>query len=351
MFLQKKRRPSLNEIEVVFRTELEPEFAELEKLRKSVLLRLACAGAVVVAILIAVTSFGGFNRNIELIQPIAFLGIMLGTWLSFRARKRFRDSFKERVMTPVCKRFFPELSYASDGQIAKNFYDESELFRKELNTYTGNDLFKGTLGEVDFQFSELLCQYTSGSGKNRQTHTVFKGFFFVGEFHRDIFFRTKIEPDFAENILGVLGRGMQRIISTEAEKLVDLENPEFEKLFKVTSGDQVEARLLLTPVFMEKLVSFRKEVGNNVHLSFANGRMFLAISTNHDYFEPSLFGEILSRKDLMKFIDMLLLMLGVAEEFLHHPKFTAQGKTPPKMPPLPQVAKKGFIPMATSWKK
>jgi hypothetical protein len=85
---------------------------------------------------------------------------------------------------------------------------------------------------------------------------------------------------------------------------------------------------------MEKLREFRRRVGNDIHLSFVNGRMMLAIETQHDYFEPNLFGEILSRKDLMKFIDMLILLMGVAEEFLHHPKF---GAKPPKMPPLPVI--------------
>jgi hypothetical protein len=245
-------------------------------------------------------------------------------------------------MKPAAKRFFPELSYHPEAFVGKDFYDECDLFRKQLDTYSGNDLFRGKVGEVDFEFSELLCQYTSGVGDRRITHTAFRGFFFVGDFHRDLHFHTKIEPDLAENLFGVAGRGIQRFFSSDKRKLVDLENLQFERVFKVTAADQVEARFILTPKFMERLLDFYKRVGDRVHLSFCNGRMFLAISTTHDYFEPGVFGDILSRKDLMKFIDMLLLLFSVADELCHQPR-VATAPNPPKMPPLPDLHK-GFIP-------
>jgi hypothetical protein len=344
MFLKKKKRPSLNEIEAVFRSELAPEFAILEKDRQAVLWRVGISFILLAPMIFFCFRSGLSGKRIDFLELIFGAGFAAGMFYVRAAQMKYRKEFKQRVMVPLAKRFFPELQYQPEEFVGKNFYDESDLFRKELSTYTGNDLFKGALGEVDFHFSELLCQYTTGSGKNKQTHTAFRGFLFVGDFHRDISFRTKIVPDLAESMLGVLGRGLQRVFSGQEEKLVDLENPEFEKTFKVTSGDQVEARFILTPAFMEKLLSFRKEVGNHIHLSFANGRMFLAVSTHHDYFEPNLFGEILSRKDLMKFIDMLILMTGIASELLHHPKFTAL-PNPPKMPPLPKRSSLGFIPI------
>lgn len=334
------RRPSLNEIDAVFRNELEPEFAAIERHRKGVITGTLITAALVALALVAFYTFGVLNgeSGFQFAQILVIGGVLGGGWVLKGSRAKFRSEFKERVMLPVTRRFFPELSYGPERCISKSLYDEADLFRTELDHYSGNDLFTGKLGEVDFSFSELLCQYQSGSGKNRHTHTAFRGFFFVGEFHRDFYFRTKIVPDTAESILGVLGRGLQRLgDSVSDEKLIDLENPEFEKLFKATANDQVEARYILTPIFMEKLVAFRRKVGGDVSLSFANGKMFLAISTHHDYFEPRLFGEILSRKDLMKFIDMLLLMTGIAEEFLHHPRLAVN---PPNMPPPPWQLRK-----------
>jgi hypothetical protein len=330
------KRPSLNEIDSLLREQLAPHFTELEKDRQTaihwLLIAVILGGAALTLFLYLASRNPFWMENTEI-----FLGATFGLegllFVGFtKAKRRFALAFKEKVMRKVAGHFFPGLAYSPEACVAKGFYDESGLFRTELDTYTGNDFFRGKLGEVDFQFSELLCQYETGSGKNRQRLTAFRGFFFVGDFHREIYFRTLIRPDTAERLLGVMGRGLQRM--GNGSKLVDLEDPEFEKLFVVTSDDQVEARYILTPVFMEKLREFRRRVGNDIHLSFVNGRMMLAIETQHDYFEPNLFGEILSRKDLMKFIDMLILLMGVAEEFLHHPKF---GAKPPKMPPLPVI--------------
>lgn len=338
----RKKKPSLNEIDSVFHKELAPHFAEIESLRTTIYVRVGIA-IVIDAVLIVVFALL-LKKNPSLdagtLFPIAgSFCIALALFLAKGPYQKFRREFKEKIMNKIAYRFFPEMRYFHDRSVSKEFYDESKLFREELTNYSGGDFFQGKIGQVDFQFSELLCQYTTGSGKNKQTHTAFRGFFFVGDFHRDFYFRTTIQPDTAESLLGIVGRGIQRITSTGDQQLVDLENPEFEKLFVVRSSDQVEARYILTPAFMEKLVYFRQKVGNPVHLCFVNGKMFLAVSTNHDYFEPKLFGSLLEKRDLMKFLEMLHLLFGVAEEFLHHPKFSVN---PPKMkmPPLPIFRKK-----------
>ena len=334
MLPRQKKRPSLNEIDSVLRQELQPHFADLERLRRRALITLLFCGGLVLAIIAFILFSAPAPESAKIIGGSLGILIMGSTWIVARSKKEFSAEFKAKVMTRVAARFFPELKYRPSDHIEQSLYNESQLFRQELDTYTGNDYFSGRLGEVDFQFSELLCQYTTGSGKNRRTVTAFRGFFFVGDFHREIYFRTMIQPDMAESLLGVLGRGLQRL--GNGGRLVDLENPEFEKLFVVTSDDQVEARYVLTPLFMEKLCDFRARVGQNIHLCFVNGRMILAIETDHDYFEPGLFGEILSRKDLMKFIDMLNLLIGVADEFLHHPKFGAKAPAMPHRPlPVP----------------
>lgn len=326
----RRKRPSLLELDSVLSKHLGPSLTALENKRRHVWLGILPGLAV--GLPLAFLLFKIKAPADMILQLSAGAGIGLGSWLFLRARRAYQTDFKKLVMHPVAKHFFPDLSYHPLQQVGQELYEMSELFRKDLSSYTGNDYFRGRLGAVDFEFSELHCQYTSGSGKNRSTHTAFRGFFFVGDFHRDFYFRTTIQPDQAESLLGVVGRGLQRLGA--GGRLVDLEDPEFEKLFVTTSDDQVEARYILTPVFMEKLTAFRRAVGANIHLCFANSRMFLAIEADHDYFEPALLGSVFRRQDLMKFIDMLGLLIGVAEEFLHHPKFAA---SPPPMPhgPLP----------------
>jgi hypothetical protein len=333
------RKPSLSEIDSVLENELRPCFSELESLRDQARMAAYFGAVIVVAgtlfcfLFAPRAALNHANLGNFFYVPVGLA--TLAYWFFSHFYKPYRKRFKEEVMRKAFARFFPSLAYEPEQYIDRSTYDEANFF-SGITEYSGNDYCKGQLGEVKFSFSELTCIYESGSGKNRRRETVFQGFFFVGDFDRDFFFRTTIQPDMAENLLGFVGRGLQRIIS--GNRLVDLENPEFEKVFVVTSDDQVEARFILTPTMMEKIVDFKKRLGHPIHLCFVNGKMFLAIETSRDYFEPKLFGDILGRRDLMEFIDMLSLLVGVAEEFLHHPKFGNSAAVPPRMPmpPLPK---------------
>lgn len=73
---------------------------------------------------------------------------------------------------------------------------------------------------------------------------------------------------------------------------VNLESINFDKRFNVFSKDQVEARYLLTPTFIEKFTRFYTAFGTNkAKCSFykdhtGNDRIMFAISTWKDLFEP-----------------------------------------------------------------
>jgi len=67
---------------------------------------------------------------------------------------------------------------------------------------------------------------------------------------------------------------------------VRLEDPNFEKRFEVFSTDQVEARYLLTPSFMERLMAL-SSLFNDAHIqcSFYDDRLLLMIPSSDDRFD------------------------------------------------------------------
>ncbi|MEQ8266029.1 MAG: DUF3137 domain-containing protein [Parvibaculum sp.] len=65
---------------------------------------------------------------------------------------------------------------------------------------------------------------------------------------------------------------------------VRLENPDFEALFEVYSTDQVEARYLLTPRFMERVMDLRKRFGHELRMAFGNGGLYLLLESEFPYF-------------------------------------------------------------------
>ena len=56
---------------------------------------------------------------------------------------------------------------------------------------------------------------------------------------------------------------------------VELENIEFEKLFDVKCEDQVTSRMILTPAFMDRIVSFVHKTGNQYEFLFQGNTMYI----------------------------------------------------------------------------
>ncbi len=138
------------------------------------------------------------------------------------------------------------------------------------------DRLTGSRNETPFEFFEAHLEEkrttTDGKGRTRTTWvTVFRGQCLIVKFHKQFNGVTKVFRD--KGMFNIFGKLAQM---GKGEK-VRLEDPVFEKAFEVYSTDQVEARFLLTPDFMERLVGLERAFkGKQVRCAFAGGEMFLA---------------------------------------------------------------------------
>lgn len=65
---------------------------------------------------------------------------------------------------------------------------------------------------------------------------------------------------------------------------VRLDNPDFEKVFEVFSSNQISARYLLTPAFMERLLELRRQTDGEMRLAFARGALYVVLAGEQSYF-------------------------------------------------------------------
>jgi hypothetical protein len=138
------------------------------------------------------------------------------------------------------------------------------------------DRLTGARGDAPFEFFEAHLEErrttTDSKGRTRTTWvTVFKGQCLVVKFHKEFNGVTKVYRDMgAFNWLTKFG---------VKEPRVRLEDPVFEKAFEVYGSDQIEARFLLTPDFMERLIGLERTFqGKQLRCAFAGGEMLLAVA-------------------------------------------------------------------------
>src|SRR4030095_7047111 len=118
---------------------------------------------------------------------------------------------------------------------------------------------------------------------------LFRGFFFVPHLNQDFLVPTAVLPDATSGqsvLFDVHAKALARENRRRRREPVLLEDPEFARLFAVHSDDQLEASSLLSTSFMGRLKEYRRQGGDPLAVSFSDSKIFVAIYTGKDLFEP-----------------------------------------------------------------
>ncbi len=156
-------------------------------------------------------------------------------------------------------------------------------------------------------------KYKDNKGRTRYS-TIFQGLFIVADFHKNFYGQTVILPDLAQNTFGNLIGNWLQSKNLSRDELVKMDNPDFEKEFVVYSNDQIEARYILSHTMMERLLDFKKKTAHDIHISFVDNHLHLAIDYGKDLFEPTVFTSLLDEKLTKEYINNLYLAVSIVEE-------------------------------------
>src|SRR5262249_55534036 len=112
-----------------------------------------------------------------------------------------------------------------------------------------------------------------------QSHVVFRGLFFHIDFNRAVRGTTFVDPTSA---------GAFQIADRSALTRLPVEHPAFADAFTVHTSDPMEARELLTPALMDRLLSLQQQTGRPIFASLKNNRLYLGVHYDRELFEPGI---------------------------------------------------------------
>ena len=304
-----------------FREAMLPDLRGLEAKRKSITQGIWLTAGVLAGLAVF-AGLTGWSRLGTYAILLLIAGVIWIIWsiLSLAGKyAEFKSEFKQEIIFRLIRFIDPGLSYSKDSYLPYPLFLESNIFLTQVDRYGGDDYVTGKIGETKLEFSEVHAEHkteTTDSKGNRQTQwtTIFKGLFIVADFNKNFTGRTVVLPDIAEGMLGFLGSMIQKLNFARGQ-LIKLEDPEFEKLFAVYGDDQVTARYLLTPGLMQRMTEYKLRTGRNVHFSFADSKLFIAVSYTKNLFEPRLFGSLVDFNLIKEYYSDLELAAGVVEEF------------------------------------
>ena len=224
--------------------------------------------------------------------------------VSYYRKKEYVASFKESIVRRVVSFIDPSLHYSPSTSVSRKDYDISGLFLQRPDRYKGDDYIEGTRDRTFFSFSELHTEEQVSNGKTTSWVTIFKGLFFIADFNKNFQGRTYV---WSENNPQL--NFFTKIFSSVAWNLekVSLESVEFERKFVVYSTDQVEARFILTPSLMERLVKLEQMMGAGTSFSFVNTNIYVAVPIKDKLFEPNVYSpnDYLTIKDYYKTVHIV----------------------------------------------
>jgi hypothetical protein len=305
---------TLQEMKDYWETDLLADIEVLEQKRKKVVQKLTFLGIVFLCVI--VVSFFVIVKNgadFSIIMFPVVISILIGIFAFKFISRGYVSEFKILVIERIIHFFDENLSYDRKGLIPKSIFMLSRIFRTTPNQYSGDDHVSGKVGATKIQFSELNAVHESGSGKNRSRTVVFKGLFFVGDFNKNFTCSVVVLPDIAEKLLGRIGQKLQSL-NIGRDKLIKLDDPEFEKYFVVYSNDQVQARYILSTSLMKRIVDFRRKSDRKIQLSFIGSMVFVAISFTRNLFEPRIFRTLLDFAPVREYYEDLQLAIGIVDD-------------------------------------
>jgi hypothetical protein len=280
------------------------------------------AGACVVVGVLALLIFGMARTGSEMVgYVLAALCFGIAVILVFVAAKRGADFgrvVKWNLMRGLLDAIQPGLEYDPVRGISREMFRTARLFSQSADRYASEDLIRGRVGQTDIMLSEVHAEYrstsTDANGRSSTSyHTFFRGLFVMADFHKHFRGTLRVLPG-QSGLLGGIGRARAGFRPFSREKLVRLEDPEFDKTFVVYGSDDIEARYVLSPAMMRRILDLRNRWRDEVRLSFFESSVCVAISHPRNLFEPSIKRPVDCRQQLERIATEIHVCLALVED-------------------------------------
>lgn len=264
---------------------LSDQSAMREQARKSALNRWFFGGIALLPIL-AFLWFGPFGGWRGFITFAAIAGVSA---FGYQPIHKAKMAIKVGINSAIARSFGIEYQHdfepGSEFEACKQYglvpgYDRDSF----------EDRWFGDVEGHSFQLYETNLRERRGSGKNRRYVTVFRGAIIAMQFGRSFHSTTLLQrAGKHKNWLGFGGRKDSVTFSGHQLDYVDQVHPAFEEVFEVWSDDQVEARVLVHPSYVEHLIALEKAFhGDAVRALFAQGRVVIAVKSGNLFESGSL---------------------------------------------------------------
>ena len=218
--------------------------------------------------------------------------------------KKIRTATKDTIVGKICA--YIKWSFKAEVPLEPNLYDWYDLGLLPKIQFASNyrisyeDQINGAAHGAQFQSTEFHVEKKG----DKKWHTHMRGQVMSMAFQRKFIGKTVVLRD--QKFFQPKTKGMM--------KRVGLVDPVFEKIFEAYGTDQVEARYLLTPTFMQRLVGLEQSVsGKNICFGFTGGRLLIVVETPNQFEAGSMFTPLTEKNRTQKILNEISAVYHVVD--------------------------------------
>lgn len=282
---------------------IEEVLALMEQKRKKSILPAFLIG-IGLAIVLALICFL-FTGEI-IITLICLIPICIWATLMWK-RTQLSMIYKKEILPKLVQTLGDDVKYSPTGGVSLESFQQCGLFvTMPRDTVDVEDKLYGKIGKTDFVFSEAKYYYiTYDKDRNEKRNYHFKGMAYDADFNKDFKGQT------------VLCKHRPSILAGWYKE-AKMEDPEFNKHFRVFTTDEVEARYILSPALQERLVNLtnfiKQDSGEDkVWVSFHDSRIFILIFSTKNRFEAKIMSPLKIER-VQEDFDVLRCIGGIVED-------------------------------------
>lgn len=314
---QRSSMKRLDALKSFYQTELLPHLHDIESKRRGVIARLAltAVGSVSVMATLGYYIVSAAQDSLILLTFVPLFALMIvAFYLLFDTVVKgtgFYKNYKRDIIYKLIKFINGALHYDKHRFISQKDFFRSNFFAPVPVDYDGDDHVSGVIDNVKIEFCELEVKFKRDSDKKSYGRAYqFKGIFFAADCPNPFPSDLVIEP--------------KGSVVPAGHILMDIRHGEFNEYFQARlpkpeySGMADE---MLTSDFLSKIVSFKKLMHNEVHISLIYNKLYVGIVHEKDLFEPTVMKTVVNFSDILAHYHDLYYPISIIEYITAHKDF------------------------------
>lgn len=257
------------------------------------------------------------TQVVFLIPFTALYALFAPLYILIRRNLSFKDikkAYKQTIIPKIISFVSTDLTYDPLKGISEKEFRAGDLFGQSFSFYS-EDLVQGTIKNTEIRMSDIKADRHS----NKNKYTVFHGMYAIVKLNQKFSSRIIIQPTHIMSVAleamgnkflgGLLTEKIQSKFSTNTFKTG---NTEFDKNYEIYCETPDVAKSLLTPIFIQLIIAFQKEINIPIRLSFFDKEAHIACD-GINLFEADAHTSFLEKDITKQYFEYINLVIGISQ--------------------------------------